>query len=305
MKKSDTLLIIGGTGFIGRNVALEGVNRGFQVSIISKNNCPKLKQVKGVEYIVVDITNKHDLSFKLKGKFFDYVLNLGGYVNHTNYSDGGDEVINVHFNGTKNLVNSIDKRYLKAFIQIGSSDEYGANTAPQNESQRELPISPYSFAKAASTHFLQMLYRTEGYPVIVLRPFLVYGPGQDDNRFIPQIIKGCLSNDNFSVSHGEQLRDFCHIDDIVDAIFLTIKSESCFGNIINIASGNAISLKEVIKIIQKIIGRGNPQFGQISLRALENQRLYADISMAKKLLNWKPKIALKDGLEQVIKLQQN
>ena len=142
MEKSGRLLIVGGTGFIGRNVAIEAVNRRFQVSIISKNNCPKLKQVKGIEYIAVDITKKKDLLIKLKGKLFDYVLNLGGYVNHANLSNGGDEVFNVHFNGTKNLVNYIDKSNLKAFIQIGSSDEYGDGVAPQNgKSKRVANIS--------------------------------------------------------------------------------------------------------------------------------------------------------------------
>ena len=304
MKKSKKLLIVGGTGFIGINVTKEAVKRGFHVSVISKKKYLKLEQISEAKYISVDITDAKSLLFKLKGLSFDYVLNLGGYVDHSNYFNGGDEIINVHFNGTKNLVNCIDKDNLKGFIQIGSSDEYGDNTAPQNENHRELPISPYSFAKVASTHFLQMLYRTEGYPVVILRPFLVYGPEQDDNRFIPQIIKGCLSNDKFSVSHGEQLRDFCYIDDVVDAIFLSIKSDGCFGNVINIASGKAISIKEVIKIIQKIIGCGDPQFGKISSRPGENQRLYADIFMAKKLLNWNPKITLKDGLEKVIKSQQ-
>jgi len=84
MEKSGRLLIVGGTGFIGRGVAREAINRRFQVSIISKNNCPKLKKIKGVEYIVVDITKKNELLLKLKGKLFDYVLNLGGYVDHTN-----------------------------------------------------------------------------------------------------------------------------------------------------------------------------------------------------------------------------
>ena len=300
MEKSGRLLIVGGTGFIGRNVAIEAVNRRFQVSIISKNNCPKLKQVKGIEYIAVDITKKKDLLIKLKGKLFDYDLNLGGYVNHANLSNGGDEVFNVHFNGTKNLVNYIDKSNLKAFIQIGSSDEYGDNTAPQNENHRELPISPYSFAKVASTHFLQMLYRTEGFPVVILRPFLVYGPEQDDNRFIPQIIKGCLNNEKFSVSHGEQLRDFCYIDDVVDAIFLSIKNDDCFGKVINIASGEAISIKDVITNIQNIIGMGKPQFGKVPYRVGENMELYANICKAKNLLKWVSKVGLKHGLRKTI-----
>ncbi|MBL7004740.1 MAG: NAD-dependent epimerase/dehydratase family protein [Gammaproteobacteria bacterium] len=301
MEKSDRLLIVGGTGFIGRSVAIEAVNRRFDVSIISKNHCPKLKQVKGVEYIAVDIAKKKDLLIELKDRTFDYVINLGGYIDHCNYFDGGDKVFNVHFNGIVNLVNCIDKNNLKGFIQIGSSDEYGNNPAPQNEIQRELPISPYSFAKAASTHFLQMLFRTEKYPVVILRPFLVYGPEQGDNRFIPQIIKGCLDNQKFPTSKGEQLRDFCFIDDIVQAIFCALNGNIAYGEVINIASGKPVPIKKMIDLIVSVIGSGRPQFGQIPYRKGENMSLYADITKAKKLLNWSPAVGLEQGLEETIK----
>ena len=79
---------------------------------------------------------------------------------------------------------------------------------PQCEELREQPISPYSLAKVASTHFLQMLQRTEGFPAVVLRLFLTYGPHQDNRRFLPQIIQACLRDDEFAVSDGHQLRDF-------------------------------------------------------------------------------------------------
>jgi len=300
MEKSGRLLIVGGTGFIGRNVAIEAVNRRFQVSIISKNNCPKLKQVKGIEYIAVDITKKKDLLIKLKGKLFDYVLNLGGYVNHANLSNGGDEVFNVHFNGTKNLVNYIDKSNLKAFIQIGSSDEYGDGVAPQNESQRELPISPYSFAKTASTHFLQMLHRTEDFPVVILRLFLVYGPKQDGNRFIPSIIEGCLNNDKFPVSQGGQLRDFCYIDDVVSGILATLTNNNIKGEIINLASGKPVTIREVVEKIIKITGQGVAEFGKIPYRVGENMALYADNSKAKELLGWRPSVTLSQGIFKTV-----
>jgi len=304
MEKSDRLLIVGGTGFIGRSVAIEAVNRKLDVSIISKNHCPKLKQVKGVEYIAVDIAKKKDLLIELKDRTFDYVINLGGYIDHCNYFDGGDRVFDVHFNGIVNLVNCIDKNNLKGFIQIGSSDEYGDNPAPQNEIQRELPISPYSFAKATSTHFLQMLFRTEKYPVAILRPFLVYGPEQDDNRFIPQIIKGCLDNQKFPTSKGEQLRDFCFIDDIVQAIFCALNSNKAHGEVINIASGKPISIKKMINTIVSMIGFGEPQFGQVAYRKGENMALYGDITKAEKLLDWRPGVGLKQGLEKTIKWVQ-
>ena len=300
MENSGRLLIVGGTGFIGRNLAIEAINRRFRVSIISKNNCSETEQIKGVEYITVDIANKKDLSFKLKDRFFNYVLNLGGYIDHTNYSDGGYKVFNVHFNGTKNLVNHINKGSLKSFIQIGSSDEYGNGAAPQNESQRELPISPYSFAKVTSTHFLQMLHRTERFPVIILRPFLVYGPGQGVARFIPQIIKGCLNNQKIPVSKGGQLRDFCFISDVVDAVFLAMDSVDAYGEVINIASGRAISIKDVVVNIQNIIKMGKPQFGKVPYRIGENMKLFADISKAEKMLGWCPKVKLSEGLEKTI-----
>ena len=304
MSNDNNLLIVGGTGFIGRNMAKEAVNRGFQVSIVSKNDCPEFRRLKGVVYITADVVDKVKLSEVLKDKSFHYVINLGGYVNHVNYFDGGDEVFKVHFDGTKNLVSCIDKSNLKSFVQIGSSDEYGDNVAPQNESQRESPISPYSFAKVASTHFLQMLHKTEGFPAVVLRPFLVYGPGRDDNRFIPQIIQGCINDEEFPTSDGEQLRDFCYIDDIVDVILLALTDKKTYGEVINIASGVSISIKDVILLIKSLVGSGKPQFGLVLYRAGENMELYADISKAKEILGWSAQVDMTTGLDRTIKYER-
>jgi nucleoside-diphosphate-sugar epimerase len=296
----DRILIVGGTGFIGKHIVKEALVRSLQVTIISKNHRALSDRIKDVEYLTTDISKQDNLYNQLKDRAFQYVINLGGYVDHSNYSSGGDMVFNVHFNGTKNLINCINKDSLKSFIQIGSSDEYGANVAPQNESQRESPISPYSFAKTSTTHFLQMLYRTEHFPVIVLRPFLVYGPGQGMERFIPQVIKGCLEGKKFPTSEGKQLRDFCFIGDFVQSIFCSIDNTKAFGEVINIASGEPISIKNVVTKIQDIITTGSPQFGEAAYRSGENMELFADIKKAKKLLNWQPKISLEEGLKKTI-----
>mgnify|MGYP000221006315 FL=1 len=237
---------------------------------------------------------------ELKNKTFNYVLNLGGYVNHADYSDGGSDVFKTHFNGAMNLVSCINKVNLKSFVQIGSSDEYGGNIAPQNEGQREMPISPYSFSKAAVTHFLQMLYRTEKFPVVILRPFLVYGVGQDNNRFIPKVVQGCIDNNQFPVSPGEQLRDFCYIDDIVEVILLALTNKDIYGEVINIASGNPVTIKHVINTIIDMVGSGKPNFGQIDYRNMENMILYADISKAERMLGWRANIGLEEGLKSTI-----
>ena len=298
--EKDRILIVGGTGFIGLHIAKKSLLQGLQVTIISKNYRPVSERLKDVEYLSIDLRNKDKLCNQLKDKTFQYVINLGGYVDHSDFFSGGEAVFNVHFTGTKNLINCIDKDSLKSFIQIGSSDEYGANLAPQNESQRELPISPYSYAKTAATHFLQMLYRREKFPVIILRPFLVYGPGQGVERFIPQVIKGCIEEKEFPISEGMQLRDFCFIDDFVRSIFSSIDNTEAFGEVINIASGEPISIKDVVTKIQNIVATGRPQFGKAAYRDEENMELYADITKAKKLLNWQPKISLEEGLKRTI-----
>ena len=294
------LLIVGGTGFIGKHVAKEAIDRGYQVTIISKNYCAAPDKLEGAEYILVDITNNQDLWFNLKDKHFQYVINLGGYVNHANYFEGGGEVLSDHLTGTMNLVSCVNKKNLQCFIQIGSSDEYGDTTAPQHEEQREMPISTYSFAKTAATHFLQMLFRTEKFPAAILRPFLVYGAGQECNRFIPQVIEGCIRNKKFPLSNGDQLRDFCYIEDIVEVIFLVLHRKDIHGEIINIASGIPISIREVVTLIKTLVGLGEPQFGKIPYRNSENMSLYADISKAQCILNWSPQISLINGLEKTI-----
>jgi nucleoside-diphosphate-sugar epimerase len=299
MVTREKLLIVG-CGFIGSHIAKEAIARNFEVSVISLNEKSTNEKINNVEYLVVNILDLKKLSTVISDILFDYVINLGGYINHSNYYQDGNKVFDVHFEGAKNIVNCINLTNLNSFIQIGSSDEYGGNAAPQNEFQRESPISPYSSAKVSATHFFQMMYRTEKFPVVILRPFLVYGEGQDESRFIPQIIKGCLDNKVFPVSSGIQLRDFCFIDDIVESIFISLRCKKAFGEVINVASGIPVDIKSVVEEIKKIIGLGKPQFGSIPYREGENMELYADISKANTILNWQPKISLNEGLRKTI-----
>jgi len=296
----NSLLVIGGGGFIGRHVVREAVKRGFQVSVLSLNLPSSDHMLENVNYFSADIRSLDSISNVLGTKYFHYVINFGGYINHSNFSDSGDDVINVHFGGVLNLVRCLDRSSLKRFIQVGSSDEYGNNQAPQDELHRESPISPYSFAKVAATQFMQMLYRTEDFPAVCLRPFLVYGPEQGRDRFIPQVIEGCLKGNHFPVSEGRQLRDFCYVHDIANAIFSSLESDNAIGEVINIAAGTPVSIRYVVETIRDIVGMGDPEFGVIPYRKNENMKLYADISKAKDILNWKPVILLESGLKKTI-----
>ncbi|SVE05740.1 uncharacterized protein METZ01_LOCUS458594 [marine metagenome] len=145
------------------------------------------------------------------------------------------------------------------------------------------------------------MHRTENFPAVIIRLFLTYGPGQDFDRFLPQIIQGCLNDEIFPASTGEQLRDFCFVGDTVNAIVKALLVNNLEGQIFNIGSGIPISIKEVITKVEGIIGMGKPLYGAIPYRVGENMCLYAEIENAKTKLNWSPKINLEEGLKKTIK----
>ena len=265
------LLITGGTGFIGRNLAMDAVERGYKTTVLSLHSPESKNKIIGVDYLQADLTDLAQLQNILSSKVFDYVVNLSGYIEHSHFRKGGLKVIHNHFIGVQNLLQSIDWPALQCFVQIGSSDEYGNLPAPQHEGMRESPISPYSLGKVSATQLLQMLYRTEGFPSIILRPFLVYGPSQDNARFLPQIIQGCLSDALFPASEGRQLRDFCYVKDVTRAILMSLENGKILGEVIN-----------------------------IPYRSKENMELYADISKAKEILGWSPEVSFDEGIEQTI-----
>ena len=150
-----------------------------------------------------------------------------------------------------------------------------------------------------------MLQRTENFPVMILRLFLTYGPAQNSQRFLPQIIKGCLNGQSFPTSTGGQIRDFCYVEDVVDAIFLSLENTKSGGEVLNIASGQPVTIRRMIEIVRGLIGRGNPRFGEIPYRYGENMCLYADTNKARDLLGWSPKYSLEDGLKKTINWYTN
>jgi nucleoside-diphosphate-sugar epimerase len=302
---NNKLLIIGGTGFIGRNLTINAVKLGYQTHVLSLHEPSTEKKINGADYIQADITDFLNLQLKLHNTNYDYVVNLSGYIDHCKYRDGGQKVIAAHFDGVQNLLRVLDWDNLKRFIQIGSSDEYGNLPAPQDEEMCESPISPYSFGKVASSQLLQMLSRTEGFPAVILRLFLVYGPGQDNKRFLPQIIQGCLSGKSFPTSSGEQLRDICYIDDITRGILMALINENVNGEVINLASGNPIAIREVIELVKNIVVQGNPLFGKIPYRTGENMALYANVTKAKNILNWESEVDVNNGLLKTINYYTN
>ena len=298
MQNNYKVLIPGGTGFIGYHLCLFFIKKGWKVYSVSKSKPKKKRKVPGVKYIYCDVRNKKILKKKLDS-YYDYIINLSGYVDHSN--DNSIEA--THFKGCKNLVNIFKKKKPKKFIQIGSSIEYGKKKSPQKETflKKINTHSIYGNAKLSTTLYLISLFKKESFPVSIIRLYLVYGPNQDNNRVIPFVINNSLNGNKFDCSPGDQLRDFLYIKDVLNAVYKSLKSNKNNGEVINIGCQKPIKIRNLILKIVGLIGKGEPNFSKIKIRSDEPVKLYPDVSKAKRILNWTPKTKLNEGLYKTIK----
>tara|TARA_B100000945_G_scaffold293122_1_gene268832 strand:+ start:6147 stop:7058 length:912 start_codon:yes stop_codon:yes gene_type:complete len=290
------ILIVGGTGFIGYHLAKKCLKKNWKVTSISSKPPKKIRYLRKVKYLICDITNKKKLKKKIKN-YFDYVVNLGGHVDHSNKK----KTYNSHYIGCKNLTEILLKNPPKQFLQMGSSGEYGLSKSPHKEISSTKPKSIYGKSKLLSSLYLKKIFKKKKFPIVILRLYQAYGPKQDLNRFLPIIINGCLKNKKFPCSDGKQFRDFVYVDDVISAINKSLQTKSAVGNIINIGSGKPKNIKKIIYKIKNKIKGGNPEFGKIKLRKDESLKIYPNIKKAKTLLNWRPKIVFDKGLKETIR----
>jgi len=297
MKKH--ILIIGGTGFIGYHMADFLIKKNYQVLSISRSKPKRKRKLKKVKYIYVDISKKKLLQKKIKAyrSSISYIINLGGEIDHKSYK----KVHESHYIGLKNLADIFLSSNIKRFVQVGSSMEYGKYKSPHVEKKSSQPLSYYGKAKYKATKYLISISKKYKFPSVVLRPYQVYGPQQNQDRLIPFVINSCIKNKKFPCSSGVQKRDFLYIADFVEAVEkLLITKKQINGEIFNIGSGRPHKVKNVIQFIESTIKKGHPIFGKIDLRKEENLVAYPSILKLKKMISWKPKVKFEKGIVKTI-----
>ncbi len=289
------LLIAGGTGFIGYHLADKFKKKGWKVTSLSLKKPKKKRFLKGVKYILLDLTKKKYIEKKLKDDY-SAVINLSGHTTNLYSQNLKKKIFQSHYIGAKNLIDFFKKKKIKIFIQIGSSAEYGKAKSPLQETVNCKPNNIYGRAKLKATKYVLSVAKKNKFPATVLRFFQVYGPKQGENRAVMQILKFCINKKKFPASDGKQIRDFCFIKDAINAIELTI-NKKVYRKVINIGYGKGISMRRLINIIKGIAKGGKPQFGVMKSRNHENPVLVPSIIRARKILGWKPKVKLKKGLK--------
>jgi len=204
-----------------------------------------------------------------------------------------------NIDATQKLLEFYKGLNIKKFVYASSSSVYGNADLPFSENSLLKPYSPYGVTKLAAENLCYLYHKNYGVPTVSLRYFTVYGPRQRPDMAIYKFVQAALKGDEIIVfGDGTQTRDFTYIDDAVEANLLVITSKAG-GEVFNIGGGSGISINDLVKVIEDIVGR------RLKIKYEEKQKgdvrsTWADISKAKEGLGWEPKVDISRGLKRFI-----
>ena len=307
--KKKTFLVTGGSGFIGSNISKLLLDLNYKVVVYDNNfrnkNISYLRKKNNCKLITGDIRNKKKL-FKAAYNV-DAVIHLA-YINGTKYFyTKPDLVLDVAINGLTNIFDVCLKRKIKEFYLASSSEVYQTPLkipTKENESLKVPdvfnPRYSYGGGKIISELFAINYGKKFFKKMIIFRPHNVYGPNMGNEHVIPELInkfKKIKKNKLMIQGTGREIRSFIHIDDFINAIYLILKKGKHL-NIYNIGTSQKTTIKNLVKLISKLIGK-KVKIIQSSLRTGGTKIRIPDISKIKKL-GFKQNISLKKGLKKLL-----
>ena len=195
-----------------------------------------------------------------------------------------------------------EKKFLKQFLQIGSSEVYGGTIKPAKETDIPNPTSPYAISKLAADYHMLSLYNHMGFPSNVIRPSNCYGSGQYLYRLIPKAILYGLTGNKFPLEGGgKAMKSFMHAQDLADAIIAIINSDK-FGKIYNAGVDKPNTIREIVECVAKNLNLDINEFCEITEgRKTEDSQYWINSELINNELNWKAKISLDEGIDEVVR----
>lgn len=302
MPRKKIYLITGATGFVGCSLLRRLLHNGEKTHIIV-NRDARLWRIKdildNVTCHVSDLSDPEGLKKIFSDVRPDIIYHLATYGAY-HYQDEPDKIIQTNILGTWNLLKAASEIDYELFVNTGSSSEYGFKKFPMKETDMLEPASYYAVTKSSQTLLCSHIAREEKRPIVTLRPFSVYGPYEEPTRFIPTLMKSLYFKEPIKLVPPETARDQIYIDDLIDAYLLTGQLKKFPGETFNIGTGVQSSVKDVVETAVKVTGETTDfQWGTMPPRLWDTAIWVADISKARRLLNWSPKLNLEKGLSSM------
>lgn len=301
-------LVTGGAGFIGSNIVQALCERADAVTVLddfSTGNRANLQHLTGsIKLIEGTVTDLETCRAAVRGA--DFVLHQAAVPSVPRSVAEPLRTNEVNATGTLNMLLAARDARVKRFVFAASSAAYGdSEKLPKSEDMKPSPLSPYAAQKITGEMYCRLFYTLYGLETVALRYFNVFGPRQDPNSeyaaVIPKFIQAIMESRQPTIyGDGEQSRDFTFVQNVVEANLLACSApQAAAGEVINIACGERISLNQLAKDIQDVLGKPTgvryapPRQGDV-------KHSLADIAKARHLLGYNPGVSFRDGLQRTV-----
>lgn len=301
--KKPLWLVTGGAGFIGSNIVEELLRRGCRVRVFDNFSTGKKENLDTfagkLELVKGDLREPGDLRDAMRG--VTYVLHQAAFRSVPKSVDNPRAAHDNNATGTLNALMAAREAGVKRFVYAATSSAYGeCPVFPQKETLPTAPISPYAVSKLAGEHYCHVFAKTYGLETVALRYFNVFGPRQNPesvySAVIPRFMQLAVQGKPLEIHwDGRQSRDFTYVANVVDGNIRAALAGGVSGLTINVATGTNISLLDIARELERILGRRIEKTFS-PRRKGDIRKTYSDISRARKLLGYKPLVMFPEGL---------
>lgn len=312
----QTFLITGAAGFIGSHLADKLLNEGNKVIVVD-NFCdfynPEIKEnnvkhnLSNPNYKLyrADIRDRNELAKVFNENKIDVVIHLAAMAGVRPSIDNPIYYQEVNCVGTQNILEEMKLHNIKKLVMASSSSVYGnCKEVPFKENMIvDFAISPYAATKKANEVMTHVYHKLFDFNVIMLRFFTVFGPRQRPDLAINKFTRLMLNDEPIPMfGDGTTSRDYTYIDDIVDGIIKScnyVENNKDVYEILNLGNSSPVSLKEMINTIAEVLNK-TPNIQELPMQPGDVERTFADISKAKRIIGYEPKISFEQGIKYFI-----
>ncbi len=313
MADRSTVIVTGGAGFIGSELVRQLAERGERVVIIDNLVNGKRENVANVlsPDVRLQVSDVRDIDAVVphlrEARIVYHLACLG--VRHSVHSPHENHDVNA--TATLKLLAAARQADVPRFVYVSSSEVYGGVESTPilgdaiSEDHPAFPCTVYGGSKLAGESYTRAYFRTYGYPTVVIRPFNTYGPRShhegDSGEVIPKFLLRCLAGRPLIVfGDGSQSRDFTFVSDTAAGILLAGDHPKAVGETINLGSGTDVRIADLAKTVASVTGRPNAEIVYDEPRPGDVYRLIADVSRARALLGFEPRVSMADGLQRLL-----
>ncbi|MCM3870525.1 MAG: SDR family oxidoreductase [Pyrinomonadaceae bacterium] len=308
MGLSGIALVTGGAGFIGSSIASALAKSGARVRVIddlSTGYLENLEEIGGdIDFVNASLADETALRRALED--VELVFHEAAIPSVPRSIENPRQTHIASVDSTFSLLLAAKEMKVRRLIYAASSSAYGDQpTLPKREDMLPDPLSPYAVAKLVGEYYCQVFTRVYNLETLSLRYFNVFGPRQDPSSQYSGVVSRFISlllKDQRPVIYGdgEHSRDFTYIDNVVEANLKAAQTNKGLGSIINVANGERISLNRLLEEIKDLTGKGQVSADYQKPRAGDVVHSLADISRARELLGFEPRVGLREGLKSTI-----